>query len=278
MRDQTKGNSELKRLFLTLAIVLVPQLGFSLEQNRSFKPIPSGAVPDYQLGGSYEPPVGVTVVARDSTAMPVKGLYNICYVNGFQTQPDSQWPKDLLVIGKNGKPFADPGWPDEYLLNISSAPLREEIAKRLTASIAHCAKVGFDAVEFDNLDSFSRSQGALKQEDAVEFARLLVEIAHSNGLAAGQKNTLQLSDEERRTIGFDFAVAEECHRFDECSEYTRFYGDQVINIEYTDDLRGKFSAVCRDKNTPKATILRDRLLKAPGQKGYRFDHCQTVSR
>ncbi|MBD9389838.1 endo alpha-1,4 polygalactosaminidase [Agrobacterium sp. AGB01] len=268
----------MKRLFLATTLVLLPQVAFSLEQNQRVKPIPSRAIPDYQLGGSYEPPLGVTVVARDSTAMPAEGLYNICYVNGFQTQPDSQWPKEFLVIGKNGKAFADPGWPDEYLLNISSAALREQIAKRLTTSIAHCAEAGFDAVEFDNLDSFSRSKGALTQEDAVAFARLLVEIAHSNGLAAGQKNTPQLSKDERRTIGFDFAVAEECHRFDECSQYTRFYGDQVINIEYTDDLRGKFSAVCRDKNTPKATILRDRMLKAPGQKGYHYAHCPAASR
>jgi hypothetical protein len=268
----------LKRLFLATTLILHPQVVFSLEQNQRVKPIPSRAIPDYQLGGSYEPPVGVTVVARDSTAMPAEGLYNICYVNGFQTQPDSPWPKELLVIGKNGKAFADPGWPDEYLLNISSAAISEQIAKRLATSIAHCAEAGFDAVEFDNLDSFSRSKGALTQEDAVAFARLLVEIAHSNGLAAGQKNTPQLSHDERRTIGFDFAVAEECHRFDECSEYTRFYGDQVINIEYTDDLRGKFSAVCRDKNTPKATILRDRMLKAPGQEGYHYAHCPAASR
>lgn len=256
-----------------MTLVLLPQFGFSLEQNQSFKPIPSGAIPDYQLGGAYQPPVGVTVVARDSTAMPAKGLYNICYVNGFQTQPDSKWPRELLVSGKNGKPFADPGWPDEYLLNISSAPLRDKIAKRLEATISACATAGFDAVEFDNLDSFSRSNGALKQADAVAFAHLLVEIAHRNGLAAGQKNTPQLSDDERRQIGFDFAVSEECHRFDECSAYTAYYGDQVINIEYTDDLRGKFSDVCRDKNTPKATILRDRLLQTPEQKQYRYAHC-----
>lgn len=30
----------------------------------------------------------VEIIARDRTARPVAGRYNICYVNGFQTQPD----------------------------------------------------------------------------------------------------------------------------------------------------------------------------------------------
>ena len=47
-----------------------------------------GAAFDYQLGGAYTPPAGVTVVSRDRTATPASGLYNICYVNGFQIQPD----------------------------------------------------------------------------------------------------------------------------------------------------------------------------------------------
>ena len=48
---------------------------------------------DYQLGGAYTPPAGVTIVSRDRTASPGAGLYNICYINGFQIQPDelSMW-------------------------------------------------------------------------------------------------------------------------------------------------------------------------------------------
>lgn len=41
----------------------------------------------------------MTVVVRDSTDMPEPGLYSICYVNGFQTQPGAEWPVELLVDG-----------------------------------------------------------------------------------------------------------------------------------------------------------------------------------
>ena len=41
----------------------------------------------------------MTVVVRDSTDMPEPGLYSICYVNGFQTQPGAEWTVELLVDG-----------------------------------------------------------------------------------------------------------------------------------------------------------------------------------
>lgn len=156
---------------------------------RTLKPLPSDAVADYQLGGAYDPPAGTNVVVRDSTAAPALGLYNICYVNGFQTQPGVAWPPRLLVKNSKGKPLVDPDWPDEHLFDISSEKLRTAVLERLAVTVADCARAGFDAVEFDNLDSFTRSKGALKHNDAVAFAKLLVRAAHKQGLAAGQKNT-----------------------------------------------------------------------------------------
>ncbi|WP_250983997.1 endo alpha-1,4 polygalactosaminidase [Rhizobium sp. CG4] len=93
----------MKRLFLATTLILHPQVVFSLEQNQRVKPIPSRAIPDYQLGGSYEPPLGVTVVARDSTAMPAEGLYNICYVNGFQTSRTAIGQKSFWLLTKTAK-------------------------------------------------------------------------------------------------------------------------------------------------------------------------------
>src|SRR5687767_9981474 len=51
---------------------------------------PVDAPIDYQLGGAYEPPDGVEIVSRDRGAAPASGLYNLCYVNGFQIQPDEE--------------------------------------------------------------------------------------------------------------------------------------------------------------------------------------------
>ncbi|WP_082407398.1 endo alpha-1,4 polygalactosaminidase [Mesorhizobium sp. 1M-11] len=265
------------RTLVAATLILCTGTATAAEQGpgaaRGFETLPSDAIADYQLGGAYNPPARTNVVVRDSTAAPVRGLYNICYVNGFQTQPGIAWPPELLVKNSKGKPLVDPDWPDEHLLDISSEKLRAAVLKRLATTISGCARSGFNAVEFDNLDSFTRSKGALRHEDAVAFATSLVRAAHNVGLAAGQKNTPQLSDRERRRIGFDFAVSEECHRYDECSKYTRFYGDRVINIEYVDDLRGRFADICADAATPRDTVLRDRDLKPAQHGGYHHDHC-----
>src|SRR5690349_4243867 len=73
---------------------------------------PVNAGVDYQLGGAYPPPAGVEVVSRDRNAAPAAGIYNICYVNGFQIQPDEeqmwmdQYP-DLILRDGNGDPVID---------------------------------------------------------------------------------------------------------------------------------------------------------------------------
>ncbi|NYJ20130.1 hypothetical protein HNR05_001921 [Leifsonia psychrotolerans] len=204
---------------------------------------PAGAVADYQLGGSYEPSPDVRTVTRESTDQPVPDMYSICYVNGFQSQPGEHWPLSLLLTDSAGAPMADPGWPDEYFFDISTADNRTDLAQRLTTSIERCASSGFQAVEFDNLDSYTRTGGALSRADAVNFAALLVDAAHDRGLAAGQKNAPDLAHQGATSIGFDFVVSEECFRYTECESYTRAYGANVIDIEYVDDLLGTIADV-----------------------------------
>jgi hypothetical protein len=236
-------------------------------------PLPDGALADYQLGGGYLPPAGVTVVVRDSTDQPAPGLYNICYVNGFQTQPGADWPADLLVTGWDGVPLADPNWPDEFLLDIRTPEKRMANLSRVLPALRACAEKGFDAVEFDNLDSYSRSNGWLSKRDALDFARLLIMAATDLGLPAGQKNAADLGWRGRRA-GFSFAVAEECHRWYECAAYTWIYGTaQVIGIEYADDLRGSFAEACANPDRPGSLILRDRDLAPKGAPGHVFQAC-----
>ncbi|SKC68305.1 Glycoside-hydrolase family GH114 [Okibacterium fritillariae] len=234
---------------------------------------PAGAAVDYQLGGAYEPDAGVGIVVRDSAETPAPGVYSICYVNGFQTQPGAEWPEELILHDASGAEVFDPGWPDERILDSSTAEKREGIVRQLTAVVGHCASDGYQAVEFDNLDSYTRSDGALNVADAEALATLLVGLAHDNGLDAGQKNTAELGDRGRTTIGFDFAVAEECQRFDECAVYTDVYGDRVIDIEYTDDLGGTVAEVCNDPQLPASTVIRDRDLVPVGDEGYELQRC-----
>jgi hypothetical protein len=242
-------------------------------------PLPVGGIADYQLGGGYAPPAGVTIVTRDSTDKPAAGLYSICYINGFQTQPEDRsfWLKKhptLVVRGSNGKPIIDKNWPDEMLLSPTSTAKRAAISAIIGKTITRCAAKGFQAVEFDNLDSWTRSHGKITKKQNIGMAKLLVKRAHKAGLAAGQKNTSELGKAGRDTIKFDFAVAEECYRWAECGTYTKIYGERVIDIEYTDDLRGgTFDAACTDPATPAMTILRDRDLTTPASKDYAYAHC-----
>jgi hypothetical protein len=239
---------------------------------------PSPAVLDYQLGTAYPPPAGVTLVARDSTASPAPGVHNVCYVNGFQTQPQERelWltqRRHLLLTGSGGEPVIDQDWPDEFLLDTSTPSNRDELARITGESITRCADRGFGSVEIDNLDSYSRSGGRLTVENNLAYAALLSARAHDRGLPIGQKNSAEASRRAHDEVGFDFAVTEECHAFSECATYTGVYGVHVMNIEYTDNLRGTFAEVCADPATPRTTTLRDRKLAGPDSSSYVFRHC-----
>lgn len=223
---------------------------------------------DYQLGGAYPPPSGVVIVSRDRTAPPVRGLYNICYINAFQTQPDeAAWWKtshDQLLLRSGGGDYVeDPDWPGELLLDTSTAHNRAAIAAILDSSIDGCAAHGFQAVEPDNLDSWTRSDGRLTASDNLALATLLIARAHADHLAIAQKNAAQLAPEGRR-IGFDFAVAEECQVYNECDKYIAVYGSHVLEIEYTDNGTDAFHTACATHGRRISVVLRDRNLTVPG--------------
>ena len=209
---------------------------------------------DYQIGGAYPPPAGVRIVSRDRAALPAPGLYNICYVNAFQAQPDERasWPADLLLRDADGEVVVDEDW-GEALLDISTAAKRQRVAARVNRWIDGCAAKGFDAVEPDNYDSYTRSHGLLTANDASAFITLLARHAHARHLAIAQKNTVELAG-LRKKLGLDFAIAEECAEYDECGEYAQAFDDRVIVIEYSDSglrkarsgFAGKLSIVRRD--------------------------------
>ncbi|MCB9601053.1 MAG: endo alpha-1,4 polygalactosaminidase [Sandaracinus sp.] len=233
---------------------------------------PANGSLDYQLGEAYEPPSGVVVVSRDRNATPAPGLYNICYVNGFQTQPDERgfWTDDhpdLLLRDGSGDVVIDPDW-DEIILDITTPEKRAALADIVGGWIDGCATAGFDAIEIDNLDTYSRSGDRVSQNDAVAFMRLLSDRAHAAGLPIAQKNSTEVLA-RREEMGTDFAVAEECNRYSECGEYTDVYGDQVYVIEYR---MADFTRGCAD--FPELSIvLRDRDLVGPTSGRYVYDGC-----
>lgn len=200
----------------------------------AYEPPPANAKFDYQIGDPYQPSKGTRVVSRDwfeADPLPGKRSYSICYVNAFQTQDDSRsvdrpdersnWPADL-VLSELGD---DPNWRGEYLVDISTTHKRERAAEWIEQMTDTCAAKGFDAVEYDNLDSWTQfrrtevaDQVPIGRSEAIAFAELITDRAHALDLAVAQKNTVQLSRKQaRERVGFDFtAPGSKAYRYRAC--------------------------------------------------------------
>ena len=242
---------------------------------------PQGGQFDYQLGGAYAPPAGVTIVGRDRNDPPAPGIYSICYINGFQTQPDEadfwlSYP-DAILRDKNGKPVGDPDWPGEMILDIRLPKLREQLAAIVGTWIEGCAAAGFQAIEIDNLDTYERfANKGLLESHAVETLAMYSEKAHALGLAIGQKNSVELAA-RRNELHTDFAVTEECSGYYadedndilECDSYIAAYGPHVLMIEYDD---ASFRKGC-ERYASWPLIKRDLDLVPAGNKGYVYQTC-----
>jgi hypothetical protein len=232
---------------------------------------PAGAAFDYQLAGAYPAPEGVTVVARDSTVEPAGADYDICYVNGFQTQPgeSEEWlqTRPHLLLHNKNRPMADPDWPDEYLFDTSTALNRSTLLALRGSALAACAAAGYHAVEIDNLDTYTRSRDLLTIENNIALAAGYADLAHRLGLAIAQKNGSIDSVRLRDEVGFDFVIAEDCARFEECTAYTDAYGDLVFDIEYDADF---LAAACEAVGS---AVLRDVGLVAADDAAYVFQSC-----
>lgn len=251
----------------------------------SWAPPPQGAPFDYQIGGDYRPGAGVRVVIRDwFSGRAARGLYSVCYVNAFQTQPDdpdadrpderSNWPKDLVLE----ELADDPNWEGEYLVDIGSRDKRRRAAAWLGPMLDRCAGTGFRGVEFDNLNSWTRfdrtplaSKIPFGRADTVAYATLITRDAHRRGLAVAQKNVPEFDRRtSRAVIGFDFAIAEQCGRYRECSRYTSLFGGRVLDVEYDDE---GFRRACASVGARISVVRRDVGVTRPGSATYRYKAC-----
>jgi hypothetical protein len=252
--------SPIAALLLPLVVAPLGSVPFTGLAHATAGALPVDTDVDYQLGGPGPVPKRVGIVVRDRQAAPLAGRYNVCYVNGFQTQPDERrfWrQRKELVLHRDGRPVTDEAW-GEWVLDIRTAEKRQRLARIVGRWTQRCASAGYDAVEFDNLDSFTRSRGMLTRAHALTFAEKLLRAAHRVGLAAGQKN---LAGFDGTGIGYDFAVAEECGRYRECSAYVRSYGRQVLAIEYR---AADFARTCEQHGAELAVVLRDLQLRPDG--------------
>jgi len=227
---------------------------------------------DYQIGGAYKPRKNVQVVSRDREAKPFARGYTICYVNAFQTQEhEVKWWKKRhphLLLKKDGKYVVDGFW-GEILLDTSTAAKRTRLARTVGHWITRCADDGFQAIEPDNLDSWTRSKGQLTKADAFEYASLLAKRAHADGLAIAQKNAAGATMLGKKS-GLDFAIAEECGRWQECQRYRKAYGNQVYVIEYREQ---DFEYSCKRWGDKLSIVYRNLMVTPPGSKRYVYRAC-----
>ncbi|KAH7100798.1 glycoside hydrolase family 114 protein [Auriculariales sp. MPI-PUGE-AT-0066] len=243
---------------------------------RAVTNLPANAKFDYQIGGAYTPASDVKIVTRDRSNSPVSGLYNICYVNAFQTQVAERdfWlnnsTREALIAKWNGQYLEDPEWPGEYMFNTTTAANRQALATIVEDWIKGCADKGFNAIEPDNLDTFTRSHDLISPDDNLQYAKLFTDYAHSINLAVGQKNAgEELGNLGQSIAGFDFAIAEECQAnsnsttgYDECATYTDVYGNEVLEIEY--DVEAVWQEACNKRGNIISIILRDTAVSPNG--------------
>lgn len=164
--------------------------------------------------------------AATVSALHLLGARVVCYMSAGSWE---DWRPDAgdfpdAVKGRNN------GWPGERWLDIRQVDVLGPI---MEARLDRCADMGFDGVEFDNVDGYDNSTGfPLTYQDQIRYNTFLAEAAHGRGLAAALKNDLeQAADLE---AAFDFAMNEECFRYNECEALTPFSeaGKPVFHVEY----------------------------------------------
>ncbi|NKE63458.1 endo alpha-1,4 polygalactosaminidase [Lentzea sp. PSKA42] len=258
----------MRRLSTFLAAVAVAATSLVVTSGPSSAAVtlpPLRGVLDYQIGGAYTPASNVQIVIRDVSASPASGKYNVCYINAFQAQEghDGDWQSDLLLRDANGNKVVDPDW-NETLLDLRTADKRTRVAAKVNTWIDQCASKGYQAIEPDNYDSYTRSLSLLTAAQAQEYIKLLSAYAHSKNLAIGQKNTPELAG-NRVANGLDFAVTEECGEWEECGDYAGPFANRVLDIEYTDSGR---AAACAEWSGRISIVQRDLLVVPAGTSGY----------
>lgn len=193
-----------------------------------------------QLSGQLRVPAWATFVeidGADSTAATVtdlhdRGLRVACYVSAGSAEAYrddiGQLPASVI-----GKPLD--GWPDERWLDVRSI---DALATVMQPRIAECARKGFDAIEFDNVDGWTHDTGfPIARSDSLRYLRWLIRQGHAAGLAVGLKNALGLVPALAGRV--DWALNEQCVEYDECGRYAPLVrlGTPVFVLEYAGSQR-----------------------------------------
>lgn len=205
---------------------------------------------DLEDGDTFDATV-VDVDAFTTTAAQVSKLHAqgkkvIAYLS-VGTIEDDRPDVSLLPAEVVGKKY--PEWPHEKWLDIRQL---EKLKPWLNSRYNMIIAKGFDAIEPDNLDSYSNESGfKITEDDTRKYCDLLISLAHKNGLGIGQKNVPEISAEYSKK--FDWVLTEDA--FDQgwqnqLQPYTLLH-KPVFAVEYTDETsQSKFSgSVCLQAKT-----------------------------
>lgn len=207
----------------------------------------------WQLEGRLDASVDVAlydvdlfdVSEREISKLKSKGRTVICY---FSAGSREDWRADADDFRESDYRWRVSGWHGERWLDTRSPRVRRIMRARLDLA----KKKGCDGVEPDNVDGYDNSTGFdLVREDQVDYNLFLSAEAHVRGLSVGLKNAPDLARELEPH--FDWALSEECLRYDECREFRRFLeaGKAVLHVEYVNshgEGRSRKREICGDWN------------------------------
>ena len=163
----------------------------------------------------------------------------ICYVSVGTAE---KYRADYKQFNKSVLGNALEDWPDEKWLDIRKfASFKDIMNNRFKFAKNH----GCDAIEGDNVDVYNNNSGFnVSEEDAIKYIEFLADLAHSNNMLYGLKNSPELISKVMNSI--DFVVAEECQEYNECAEYSKITKQAhkpVFAVEYNIN-KNKVQSVC----------------------------------
>lgn len=194
-----------------------------------------GATVQVQLSGRVDTTVDAQVfyVDGDETsrstvaALHAKGARVVCYLSAGSWE---DYRRDARTYPRRVLGRRLDGWPRERWVDIRR---RGVLLRIIGRRLDRCARKGFDAADFDNVDGYANRTGfPLTARDQLRFNRALARAAHARGMSASLKN--DVGQTRQLVRAFDFALNEECLVYAECARYRPFLdaGKAVFHIEY----------------------------------------------
>ncbi len=161
------------------------------------------------------------------SSLKQSGRMVICY---FSAGTYEDWRSDANLFPSASFGNNVDGWAGEKWIDVRNQAVRDIMTKRMDLAKSK----GCDGLEPDNVDGYSNNPGfPLTAQDQINFNSFLADQAHARGMIIALKNSTDLVT--ALVNKFDFAVVEECFKYNECEAYSPFIaqGKAVLNAEYS---------------------------------------------